>query len=130
MKKLTQAERAKRDAKHARRAARRAQVEAGRKGVCQSLEASIRGSYHPDRYFIEMNVDPANNTGTYIHEYWHYLQNISTLHGIKSFLVTQQLLARFSCTMRRDGTSAGDVSFSQGELESLKFCARRGPRSS
>jgi hypothetical protein len=121
MKKLTQAERAKRNAKRERRAARRAQVEHGRKSVCQSFEASIRGSYHPDCYFIEMNVDPVNNAATYTHEYWHYLQNISTLHGIKSFLVTQQLLARFSGTMRRDGTSAGDGSFSQAELDSLRF---------
>ena len=104
--------------------------------VCSSVEASVRGAYHPDRYFIEMNVDPANNAATYAHEYWHYLQNISTLHGIKSFLVTQQLLARFSRTMRRDGTSEGDAKFTSAELDDLRFWStwrsryegERGPR--
>lgn len=89
--------------------------------VCQSLETKVRGAYHPDRYFIEMSVNPADNAATYTHEYWHYLQNITTLHGIKSFLATQQLLARFSATMRKDGTSEGDCDFSEDDLERLGF---------
>ena len=135
---LTRAEREKRAAKRERRSLARdhapaqvenspdvaVKVEQRQLTLCQSFEASVRGSYHPDRYFIEMNVDPTKNVATYIHEYWHYLQNISTLHGIKSFLVTQQLLARFTRTMKRDGTSEGDDSFSRDELDSLKFWSR------
>ena len=116
-KRRTQSKRAKR-AKQERRAARRSHPER-RPDICQSLEFGVRGSYHSNRYFIEMNVDPKRHTATYIHEYWHYLQNISTLHGIKSFLVTQQLLAQFSHTMQLDGTSAGDVKFSADELIKL-----------
>jgi len=43
----------------------------------------------------------------FVHEY--YLQNISTLHGLKSFEITQQLVPLFTATMNADGTSEGSA---------------------
>lgn len=79
-------------------------------------DASTVGLYAPNRYFMviakaapEGGPDPL----VFVHEYWHYLQNISTLHGLKSFEITQQLVPLFSATMQKDGTSRGSEHLSK-----------------
>lgn len=69
-----------------------------------------------------MNInsfDKENNLNAivFIHEYWHYLQNITTLHGIMSFCSNQHLLSVFSNTLKQDGTSFGSYKLSE-ELRS------------
>ena len=58
----------------------------------------------------------------YVHEYWHYWQNISTVAGIDSMATTQRLRAVFDTTLDRFGASRGEVDFSPAEkmvVESL-----------
>jgi hypothetical protein len=69
-------------------------------------EASVVGAYRPDRYVMVFR-DQQPPPIVFVHEYIHYLQNLTTVHGVKSFLATQQLLALFSRTMLSDGTSLG-----------------------
>ncbi len=76
---------------------------------CIDLEAALLGTYAPDRYIIDVrrSRDGGPDPLVFVHEYWHYLQNLTTLHGVKSFLATQQLVATFSRTMQPDGSSRG-----------------------
>lgn len=70
-------------------------------------EASIQGVYRPDRFVMTV-PDVLEKPLTFVHEYFHYLHNITTVHGVRSFEATQQLLAMFSRTMSLRGVSEGD----------------------
>lgn len=77
-----------------------------------SEPSSESGYYLPDRYFIAVEKEDAHGAPdprTMLHEFWHYLQNVSTLHGIQSFAATQQVMAVFSATMATSGVSLGDA---------------------
>jgi hypothetical protein len=80
------------------------------------------GAYQPNHFLITLDAatpfvsgaddDPKNDNDhlhVFIHEYWHYWHNISTVSGFKSFAFTQHLLAHFGNTLlpRADGTSVG-----------------------
>lgn len=54
-------------------------------------------------------IDP-NYWHVFVHEYWHYLQNISTLSGFKSFAFTQHLLVPFSQTLLKNANGISDGS--------------------
>jgi hypothetical protein len=85
-------------------------------------DASTVGLYTPDRYFMvimKAGADGGPDPLVFVHEYWHYLQNISTLHGLKSFEVTQQLVPLFSATMNADGTSRGSDGLSDAQKERI-----------
>lgn len=92
-------------------------------------DASTVGLYTPDRYFMvimKAALDGGPDPLVFVHEYWHYLQNISTLHGLKSFEITQQLVPLFSATMNADGTSRGSDGLSDAQRERLvRFLAYR-----
>ena len=92
-------------------------------------DASTLGVYTPDRYFIvimKAGADGGPDPLVFVHEYWHYLQNISTLHGLKSFEVTQQLVPVFSATLNADGTSRGSDGLSDDQKRHLsRFLAYR-----
>ena len=80
------------------------------------------GAYQPNHFLISLDAatpfvsgpddDPKNDNAhlhVFIHEYWHYWHNISTVSGFKSFAFTQHLLAHFANTLleNADGTSKG-----------------------
>src|SRR5438309_1293150 len=79
------------------------------------------GSYTPHEFCIEMSAEhplvdakqsrihpiPAETLSTFVHEYIHYLQNVSTVSGFAGYHATQQLLALFSATVDKTGRSAG-----------------------
>src|SRR5262245_60682461 len=92
------------------------------------------GAYTPHEFCIEMSakhalVDPtgkpvepipADTFSTFIHEYIHYLQNVSTMSGFTGYHATQQLLALFSATIDRTGRSGGSARLSPKQKERLK----------
>jgi hypothetical protein len=88
-----------------------------------SVERGEVGYYLPDRYFMGVNKSLEGNPDPIVtvHEYWHYLQNTSTFHGIRSFAAIQQLVSVFSHSLSADGTSAGSDSLD----DELKDRARR-----
>ena len=55
----------------------------------------------------------------YIHEYWHYLQNTTTIAGFYSFALSQQLMALFSHTGRSPttGESSGSAALTRDLTE-------------
>lgn len=78
------------------------------------LNSGRLGAYHPNQFlitletltpFFQVNNDgsvESNQRGhllTYMHEYWHYLQNISTISGFMCFVLMQELVALFSNTL-------------------------------
>lgn len=82
------------------------------------------GAYQPNHFLITLDAatpfvsgpddDPKNNNDhlhVFVHEYWHYWHNISTVSGFKSFAFTQHLLAHFASTLleNADGTSKGGL---------------------
>lgn len=58
----------------------------------------------------------------FVHEYIHYVQNVSTVSGARSYVVFQSILALFARTLVRSGESLGDVALdpqTRRDLQSL-----------
>jgi len=86
-------------------------------------------SYAPNHFLLTLDVgtpfivnavDPSLDDAhlhVFIHEYWHYLQNVTTVSGFKCFAFTQHLLPPFSKSLLSagDGTSAGSTVLSLEE---------------
>lgn len=88
---------------------------------------TIQGKYFSDVFLIEFpsHVSIFNREGTqgpksaadfatFVHEYWHYLLNISTSRGYKDFALWQQLIPVFTHTLNLEesATSKGsDLNF-------------------
>lgn len=67
-----------------------------------------------DKYtHIERNIH------IFLHEYYHFLQNFTTITGLQSFLLWQDLLAEFSNVIRDDGTCTGSIPDSDAQKEIL-----------
>jgi hypothetical protein len=86
------------------------------------------GSYTPAQFFARIS-EPAALDGlgpegatVLMHEYWHYLQNVSTLVGLKAFITWQSLLVPFSKTLqaRADGSSVGSAALTADEYSQIK----------
>jgi hypothetical protein len=91
------------------------------------------GAYTPHEFCIEMSADhplvdetgtrvdpiPAETLSTFVHEYFHYLQNVSTVSGFAGYHATQQLLALFSATVDKSGRSAGSACFDSTQNDKL-----------
>ena len=76
--------------------------------------------------FLVFEADETNRQDNkflsiFVHEYWHYLHNITTVSGFKSFAFTQHLLYLFSETIQnnRNGTSNGNADLSGAEAADL-----------
>ncbi len=82
--------------------------------VDDNLNSERLGSYKPNRFIVtltcqtpffqinsqeEVESNQDDYLAVYLHEYWHYLQNISTISGIITFILMQELLALFSKTL-------------------------------
>lgn len=86
---------------------------------------AAEGAYYPDAFSIRIESDPplinpttlamrtddAEDFSTFVHEYWHYLQNLTTVAGFSSFELFHDLAARFHETLvnNGDGTSVGSA---------------------
>lgn len=86
---------------------------------------AAEGAYYPDAFSIRIESDPplinpatlamrtddAEDFSTFVHEYWHYLQNLTTVAGFSSFESFHDLAARFHETLvqNADGTSVGSA---------------------
>jgi hypothetical protein len=86
---------------------------------------TAEGAYGLDAFCIRIESDPplinpttlairtddAEDFSTFVHEYWHYLQNLTTVAGFSSFELFHDLAARFHETLVNnvDGTSIGSV---------------------
>jgi hypothetical protein len=89
-------------------------------------DEDLLGSYFSHEFCIELTANtplvdahghrinplPAETLSTFGHEYYHYLQNISTVSGFAGYHATQQLLAIFSHTIDRSGSSSGSSQLS------------------
>lgn len=58
---------------------------------------------------LHVNHDDATTLSIFVHEYWHYLQNLTTVAGFVSLLLQQDLAASFSATLAEGGTSIGSA---------------------
>src|SRR4051794_3268904 len=58
---------------------------------------------------LELLPDDPDALAVLIHEYWHYLQNLTTIAGFISFVLQQDFVSSFSSTVSPagDGTSLG-----------------------
>jgi len=80
-------------------------------------ESTTLGSYSSNAFrgSLDWRVapkpgQPSQHFGVLVHEYWHYLHNISTLVGLRSFQADQALLNLFSRTLNRSsGESEGSA---------------------
>jgi len=95
------------------------------------------GAYMPHELCIEMSADralvdasgnrveptPVETLSTFVHEYFHYLQNISTVSGFAAYHATQQLLAIFSHTVGATGESGGSGRLSAELVRRLRELA-------
>jgi len=92
------------------------------------------GTYNPNHFlitldhesrFINLNLPSKvdnQHLHVFLHEYWHYLQNISTLSGYKAFDFTQHILPIFSKTLMtmKNGISAGSSLLNADDKKSLE----------
>lgn len=109
--------------------------------IMKSLSAMIMrnqgnaaGIYNPNHFLITIDasnrfIEPDNPNHPnmrymhiFLHEYWHYLQNVTTFTGYKSFDFTQHILAIFSKTLMQkgNGTSAGSGVLGADDKEDTK----------
>lgn len=97
--------------------------------------AGDAGGYYPNQFMIELDRDHAllNRDGTlrayvagsanfvFIHEYVHYLENISTASGFKSLLIWESVLAIFSHTLDAEaGESGGSARLDPADQDRLR----------
>lgn len=80
---------------------------------------------------LQVNHDDDENFSVFVHEYWHYLQNLTTVAGFVSLLLQQDLAAAFSATLllTEDGSSvaAGGDDLRERVTELIAICnAREG----
>lgn len=96
---------------------------------CAFRKSTLEGLYLPNNFLITLgHTSPyvraagsspslaEDHRHTFLHEYWHYLHNVTTVSGFKTFLMTQMLLSDFSSTLvkNKDGTSAGHSVLTKG----------------
>lgn len=97
---------------------------------------SAEGAYFPDAFSIRIEsdpplIDPASLTlrtddpedfSTMVHEYWHYLQNLSTVAGFGSFELFHDLAARFHQTLVQhgDGRSVGSAPLDAAHQQAVR----------
>lgn len=98
--------------------------------VIRKLEGAA-GQYAPNHFLLTLDpgtpfiaLDKADKPvqqkqyiSVFLHEYWHFFHNISTIAGFKTFAFTQHLLAIFQKTLLQnaDGTSEGASALSDEE---------------
>lgn len=102
------------------------------------LNAERLGSYQPNRFLVtlgdgtpffnindkgEVSSNQDDYLAVYIHEYWHYLQNITTIAGVAMFFLMQELAALFSRTLEESPSgeinSKGSTGFDPADQESF-----------
>lgn len=102
--------------------------------IARHLQAAA-GSYAPNHFLVTLDAatpfisgpdhNPSENPCVFhifLHEYWHYLQNVTTVSGFKAFAFTQHLLPPFSKTLLRnaDGTSEGNAALTSQECADVR----------
>lgn len=95
----------------------------------------VAGEYLPNHLLIRMSADAKllasdgvdlAHASTFEHEYWHFLQNVTTVAGYRLFAFSQQLVALFSRTLNEDGSSRGSETLQPEERRLLgELCAMR-----
>lgn len=60
-----------------------------------------------------------NHYHVFLHEYWHYLQNTTTVAGCKSFALMQQLAAHFTHTLTQGQQSQGNSALPPRDAERI-----------
>ena len=102
------------------------------------LNAERLGSYQPNRFLVtlgdgtpffnindngEVSSNQNDYLAVYIHEYWHYLQNVTTIAGVAVFFLMQELAALFSRTLEESSSgeinSKGSTGFEPADQESF-----------
>src|ERR1044071_278174 len=69
----------------------------------------IHGSYEPHSFIMRLSsesrvfstdsiADDADNRDLFVHEYWHYWHNISTVASLKTLHISQSILSIFSAS--------------------------------
>lgn len=108
---------------------------AKRKPIKKLFESDYCGYYFPNAFHIVMDKDNPylekndddiisrndDNFNIFIHEYWHYLHNMTTFAHLKNFHIFMKLLTLFSKTMHPhcDGESNGNDSLNKTEIKEV-----------
>ncbi|PTB17385.1 hypothetical protein C9I57_28130 [Trinickia symbiotica] len=84
--------------------------------IVDHLESSVLGTYHRNHSLIRLARDSfwhpesehtVAQLGVFVHEYFHFLHNFSTVVGLYDFFVQLRLLRPFCNTVGSDGRSVG-----------------------
>lgn len=97
---------------------------------------AAEGAYYPDAFSIRIESDPplidpatlamrtddADDFSTFVHEYWHYLQNLTTVAGFSSFELFHDLAALFHQTLVQhgDGRSVGSAGLPAAHRDAVR----------
>jgi len=99
--------------------------------IDRKLELEAAGLYHPNQFLIQLDASNPFIVGrgsaatqqmeyldVFIHEYWHYLQNVTTIAGFQSLMFTRDLLSYFSHSLltRANGTSTGSQELNADQI--------------
>ena len=106
----------------------------------QRHASAASGAYSLNAFSVRIESDPPlidpetlalaaerhEDFSTLVHEYWHYLQNLSTVAGFASFELIQNVLAVFSETLAPagNGRSAGSDALDAPRREALRELLR------
>lgn len=101
-------------------------------GVADHLRSTALGIYHRNHCLIRLKQDfsfwnPENEPtigrlSVFVHEYFHFIHNFSTIVGLYDFVVQLRLLRVFCNTVGADGRSVGSSSLNseaQDEIHNL-----------
>ena len=97
---------------------------------------SYGGSYRPNHFIITIGasnkvleegqpgLDQLNRSqlSLFVHEYWHYLQNISTPAGVEEITIYQVLLSLLWRTLEIGETVKSSKEFSASDIEEYEKC--------
>lgn len=95
------------------------------------FSSTVHGTYGSNRLLIKLFGDAASfvtgrgpqswaSVATFVHEYLHYLHNLSTYAGVLSFISELRTLRLFIQTVEKNGRSLGSAVLSPNEQDELK----------
>lgn len=96
------------------------------------LNAEAAGRYSPDLFLVRImpEIGVADTDGRIkltrvtLHEYIHFLHNVSTIAGLRSFLGAMTVWTHFRSTVGKEGTSAGADVLDDGTYQFISSMLR------
>lgn len=104
------------------------EIDISKKHGIEYHKSNFSGHYRIDGFLITFSMtsnsvtddDKLMMTPTFMHEYIHFLHNVSTIAGFRSLMTSLMLWLIFRKTVERDGFSRGSGNLSATELEAVR----------